>query len=124
MTDVINTLGADTSAGEGADGVLHERSRTGLSADALRRAVSDHLLYSIARPASTLTSDHYYRALALAVRDRMQQRWMATTQDWLDSPAKVTCYLSADGCRSCRADPRRHQRRCTSDSRGSFGGMV
>ena len=96
MTDVINTLGADTSASEGGAGVPHERSRTGLSADALRRAVSDHLLYSIARPASTLTADHYYRALALAVRDRMQQRWMATTQDWLDSPAKVTCYLSAE----------------------------
>ena len=73
-----------------------ERSRTGLSADALRRAVSDHLIYSIARPPATLTPDHYYRALALAVRDRMQQRWMATTQDWLDSPAKVTCYLSAE----------------------------
>ncbi len=73
-----------------------ERSRTGLSADALRRAISDHLVYSIARPAATLTPDHFYRALALAVRDRMQKRWMATTQEWLDSDAKVTCYLSAE----------------------------
>lgn len=88
MTDVVGT-----------DGYLRtgeERSRTGLSADALRRAVSDHLVYSIARPPAALTADHYYRALALAVRDRMQQRWMATTREWLDSPAKVTCYLSAE----------------------------
>ena len=38
----------------------------------------------------------HYRALSLAVRDRMQQRWMATTQDWLKLPNKVTCYLSAE----------------------------
>ncbi|MGA8327869.1 MAG: glycogen/starch/alpha-glucan phosphorylase, partial [Mycobacterium sp.] len=67
-----------------------------MSAGALRQAVSDHLEYSIARPASVLTPEHYYRALSLAVRDRMQHRWMATTQDWLELPTKVTCYLSAE----------------------------
>ncbi|MGK2882755.1 MAG: glycogen/starch/alpha-glucan phosphorylase [Mycobacterium sp.] len=67
-----------------------------MSADALRRAISDHLMYSIARPAAAVTSEHYYRALALAVRDRMQRRWMATTQDWLDLSSKVTCYFSAE----------------------------
>ncbi|MGE4364910.1 MAG: glycogen/starch/alpha-glucan phosphorylase, partial [Mycolicibacterium sp.] len=67
-----------------------------MTADALRAAVSDHLVYSIARPAAVLTPEHYYRALSLAVRDRMQKRWMATTQDWLDLSAKVTCYLSAE----------------------------
>nr|WP_158021426.1 glycogen/starch/alpha-glucan phosphorylase [Mycolicibacterium chubuense] len=67
-----------------------------MTADALRAAVSDHLLYSIARPPAVLTPEHYYRALSLAVRDRMQKRWMATTQDWLDRSAKVTCYLSAE----------------------------
>ena len=86
MTDVV-----DANAS-----VPHESSRTALSADGLRRAISDHLLCSIARPMAALTSEHYYRALALAVRDRMQQRWMATTQDWLDQPHKVTCYLSAE----------------------------
>ena len=66
-----------------------DESRTATSADALRRGISDHLLYSLARPAALLEPKHYYRALALAVRDRMQQRWMATTQDWLDQSAKV-----------------------------------
>ena len=75
MTDVVDAT----------PGAPHESSRTALSADALRRAISDHLLYSIARPSSALTSEHYYRALGLAVRDRMQLRWMATSQDWLDS---------------------------------------
>ena len=67
-----------------------------MSAGALRQAISDHLVYSIARPSTVLTPEHYYRALSLAVRDRMQQRWMATTQDWLELPNKVTCYLSAE----------------------------
>ena len=47
-------------------------------------------------PPVAVTAEHYYRALSLAVRDRMQRRWMATTQNWLDLPSKVTCYLSAE----------------------------
>src|SRR5246127_2512667 len=70
--------------------------RTGLQADALRQAILDHLRYSIGRPASVLTPAHYYRALALAVRDRVQQRWIASTQTFLDLSRKVACYLSAE----------------------------
>src|ERR1700757_4914952 len=70
--------------------------RTGLEADALRQAILDHLCYSVGRPASVLTSAHYYRALALAVRDRVQQRWIASTQTFLDLSRRVVCYLSAE----------------------------
>lgn len=70
--------------------------RTGLQADALRQAIVDHLRYSVGRPASVLTPAHYYRALALAVRDRVQQRWFASTQTFLDLGRKVVCYLSAE----------------------------
>jgi glycogen phosphorylase len=99
VTDIAQTPSTESA---GIDGVSypavaqHQHSRTGMSADALRRAISDHLMYSIGRPAAALTSEHYYTALSLAVRDRMQQRWMATTQDWLDLSNKVTCYLSAE----------------------------
>ena len=64
MTDVVQNPDhpADT----------RERSRTGLSAEALRRGIIDHLRYSIGRPAAALTPEHFYRATALAVRDRMQ----------------------------------------------------
>jgi starch phosphorylase len=74
----------------------HEHSRTGLSADALRRGVVDQLRYSIGRPAAALKPEHYYRALALAVRDRMQDNRVASTQTSLHSGSKVTCYLSAE----------------------------
>src|SRR6201987_2044850 len=79
-----------STAGDAAD------VGTGLQADALRQAILDHLRYSIGRPASVLTPAHYYRALALAVRDRVQQRWFASTQTFLDLSRKVVCYLSAE----------------------------
>ena len=59
--------------------------RTGLQADDLRQAVTDHLRYSIGRLPAVATPEHYYRALALAVRDRMQQRWTNTTQTYSGS---------------------------------------
>jgi glycogen phosphorylase len=70
--------------------------RTGLQADALQQAITDHLRYSIGRHSSAVTPAHYYRALALAVRDRVQQRWIASTQTFLDLRRKVVCYLSAE----------------------------
>ncbi len=73
-----------------------ERARTGLSSDALRRAIIDHVRYSIGRPAAALRPEHYYRALALAVRDRMQDNRVASTQTSLDLGSKLTCYLSAE----------------------------
>jgi len=89
MTDVDQT-----PSGVRAD--LNEHSRTGMGAPALQRAITDHIRYSIGRPAAALRPEHYYRALALAVRDRMQDRRVASTQTSLDLGRKVTCYLSAE----------------------------
>jgi starch phosphorylase len=89
VTDVIQTK--NSSEADSA-----EPSRTGLSADALRRDILDHLRYSIGRPAAALKPEHFYRALALSVRDRMQDNRVASTQTSLDLGKKVTCYLSAE----------------------------
>ncbi|MGD9619537.1 MAG: glycogen/starch/alpha-glucan phosphorylase [Mycolicibacterium sp.] len=78
------------------DGDACEDIRTSLSPEALRRAIEDHLKYTLGRPAALLEPQHYYHALALAVRDRMQQRWSQTTQTYLDLSKKVVCYLSAE----------------------------
>ncbi|PRI16608.1 glycogen/starch/alpha-glucan phosphorylase [Mycobacterium shigaense] len=67
-----------------------------MGAPALQRAITDHLRYSIGRPAAALRPEHYYRALALAVRDRMQDRRVVSTQTSLDLGRKVVCYLSAE----------------------------
>lgn len=87
MTDVV-PIDAQT--------VPREPSRTGLSADALKRGIVDHLRYSVGRPAAALRPEHFYRATALAVRDRMQDNRVASTQTSLDLGRKVTCYLSAE----------------------------
>ena len=88
MTDVI----PNNSAAE----ATHDHVRTGFDAEDLRQAITDHLRYSIGRPAAALKPEHYYRALALAVRDRMQDNRVASTQTSLDLGRKVTCYLSAE----------------------------
>jgi glycogen phosphorylase len=96
MTDVDQTPSDGMSATSGVRADLAEHSRTGMGAPALQRAITDHLRYSIGRPAAALRPEHYYRALALAVRDRMQDRRVASTQTSLDLGRKVTCYLSAE----------------------------
>src|SRR5271156_5180550 len=96
MTDLVHKQVGGIPTSGGTARTVPSAARTGMSPGALRQAISDHLVYSIARPSTVLTPEHYYRALSLAVRDRMQQRWMATTQDWLELPNKVTCYLSAE----------------------------
>jgi len=70
--------------------------RTAMTADGIRTAIEDHLRYSLGRPAALLEPKHYYHALALAVRDRMQKRWTETTQTYLDLSRKVAVYLSAE----------------------------
>ncbi len=103
MTDVDQTTSSEKSSEKSPEkstqpvpADLVEHSRTGMGAAALQRAIADHLRYSIGRPAAALQPEHYCRALALAVRDRMQDRRGASTQTSLDLDRKVTCYLSAE----------------------------
>ena len=96
MTDVDQNPSDGIAATGPAPADLVEHARTGMHALALQRAITDHIRYSVGRPAAALRPEHYYRALALAVRDRMQDRRVASTQTSLDLGRKVTCYLSAE----------------------------
>src|SRR5271157_4191828 len=69
---------------------------TSLSVAGLTKAVSDHLRYSVGYPPAVADAHDYYRALALAVRDRMQDHWINSTQTYFDQKSKVACYLSAE----------------------------
>jgi glycogen phosphorylase len=73
-----------------------EDVRTGTRPADLKQAVTDHLHYSLGRLPALAGPSDYYRALALSVRDRMQRRWIATTQSYLHLRQKVACYLSAE----------------------------
>ncbi len=76
--------------------LTEEEVRTGMRTPAIKQAVIDHLRYSVGRLMSVATPHDYYRALALAVRDRMQQRWMTTNQTYFDLNRKIACYMSAE----------------------------
>ena len=78
-----------------ADGDADD-DRTGRTATSLRRAIEDHIRYTLGRPFQLLEPQHYYHALSLAVRDRMQKNWTATTQTYVDLSRKVAVYLSAE----------------------------
>src|SRR5262245_26059658 len=80
----------------GAAAQSAEPARTGLSADALRRAVLDNLAYVQARLPKFATAQDWYMALACSVRDRLLARWLSTVQTYTERTVKVACYLSAE----------------------------
>jgi len=73
-----------------------DSTRTGLTADALRRAVLDNLAYLQARYPEIATPHDWYMALAYSVRDRMLARWVSTARTYVARDVKVACYLSAE----------------------------
>ena len=87
---------AETTVPVDTKGFAELEVRTGMQAAALKQAVIDHLHYSIGHPPVATKLHDYYYALALAVRDRMQHRWLNTIQTNFDLKRKIVCYLSAE----------------------------
>ncbi|MDJ0568003.1 MAG: hypothetical protein QNJ53_03050 [Pleurocapsa sp. MO_192.B19] len=75
---------------------LIEDDRTGLNIPTLRRAIADNLLYLQGKFPSIATTNDYYLALAYTIRDRLLQRWIATSQTYIQEDVRVVCYLSAE----------------------------
>jgi starch phosphorylase len=76
--------------------VGREDRRTGLSADALKRALLDKLVYGQARFPAVATRRDCFHALAQAVRDRLLQRWVQTARTYREQGSRTVCYLSAE----------------------------
>ena len=70
--------------------------RTGLGEEAIAAALADNLHYQQAVPPRYATRHDWYMALALAVRDRVLDRYLTMINGLLESPAKVVAYLSAE----------------------------
>ena len=73
-----------SSAGAWRSAPSGEFVRTGTQPETLVRAVADHLRYSLGRLPAVANARDYYCALALAVRDRMLDRWTRTTESKID----------------------------------------
>jgi glycogen phosphorylase len=76
--------------------IIVEDDRTGSHIDTLKRAIVDHLYYSQAKIPETATPNDYYMAIAYTIRDRLVQRWLSTTQNYIDQAPRQICYLSAE----------------------------
>ncbi|HEV8324380.1 MAG TPA: glycogen/starch/alpha-glucan phosphorylase [Myxococcota bacterium] len=83
-------------AGDPSTVIKVEDDRTGLSAETLARAFTDHLTFSQAKTWHTATDRDRFLALALAVRDRLVHRWIHTQQTYYRSDPKRVYYLSLE----------------------------
>jgi starch phosphorylase len=67
-----------------------------LTAASIKHDVLDHLYYSQARLPEIATRNDWYMSLALTIRDRLLDRWIATARTVMRSDVRVVSYLSAE----------------------------
>ncbi|MFL5337237.1 MAG: glycogen/starch/alpha-glucan phosphorylase [Geminicoccaceae bacterium] len=67
-----------------------------LDPEAFRQAVLAKLIYQVGKDPEHATRHDWFFALALAVRDRLVDGWMATTRDVYDRDRKRVYYLSLE----------------------------
>ena len=70
--------------------------RTALTAEALEQSFLDNLIFVQGRSLERATVNDLYMALAHAVRDRLVERWIATSTNYKKQDSRVVCYLSAE----------------------------
>lgn len=73
-----------------------EDDRTGINVETLKRAFLDNLFYIQAKFPKISSQNDYYMALAYTVRDRLLNRWLNTTQTYLEKTPRMVAYLSAE----------------------------
>ncbi|PLZ04173.1 glycogen phosphorylase [Burkholderia sp. WAC0059] len=66
------------------------------SVGALRRSLSNRLVYGVGKDAVAARPQDWLHAAALAVRDRLVARWMATTRRQYEQDVKRVYYLSME----------------------------
>lgn len=73
-----------------------EPGRRATRVDALKRAIADHLTYTLARDRSAATDRDVYMSTAWTVRDRLAERWAATQAAYDQDDARRVYYLSLE----------------------------
>ncbi|MDQ7982070.1 glycogen/starch/alpha-glucan phosphorylase [Paraburkholderia sp. SARCC-3016] len=64
--------------------------------DALRRSISNRMMYGVGKDAVTARPQDWLHAAALTVRDRLVARWMKTTREQYEQDVKRVYYLSME----------------------------
>jgi glycogen phosphorylase len=70
--------------------------RTAPGVEALAQSFLDNLLFVQGRSMERATMNDLYMALAHTVRDRLVERWISTTRNYVAQDVRVVCYLSAE----------------------------
>ncbi|MBM4358177.1 MAG: glycogen/starch/alpha-glucan phosphorylase [Deltaproteobacteria bacterium] len=73
-----------------------EDDRTSMTPEALSRAFLDHVKFTLGHTLDLSTALDRYAALALTIRDRLMDRWIATKLAYDRSDCKRVFYLSAE----------------------------
>ncbi len=68
----------------------------GMNAESLKKAFVNHMEYSLGKDQFSSTDNDCYMSLALATRDRLIERWIATQQTYYNKDAKRVYYLSLE----------------------------
>jgi glycogen phosphorylase len=78
------------------EGFLVDAGRRATRADALKRAISDHITYTLALDGSVASDRDRYMSAAWSVRDLLAERWAATQQRYAQNNVKRVYYLSLE----------------------------
>jgi starch phosphorylase len=73
-----------------------EYDRVALDVHDLMRSISNKLMYAVGKNPAAARPQDWLQATELAVRDRMVERWMKTTQQYYAQDAKRVYYLSME----------------------------
>ena len=76
--------------------ISDEVTRQGIDKESLKRSFLDHISFSLAKDKYSATKRDYYLSLALAIRDRLVERWVRTQQKYYQVDAKRVYYLSLE----------------------------
>ena len=73
-----------------------QHRNAGMSKEAIESSLGDHLIYSSSKYHTDATTHDWFQITALAVRDRLVERWMETMQRYYENDSKRTYYLSLE----------------------------
>ena len=73
-----------------------EYDRVALDVHDLMRSIANKLMYAVGKNPAAARPQDWLQATELAVRDRMVERWMKTTQEYYAQDAKRVYYLSME----------------------------
>jgi len=85
----------DTITSQAGDITTYEEHES-LTREAIRKDFENHLKYTLAKDKYTCTEYDRYFALSMAVRDRLVERWIRTSQTYYHQDVKRVYYLSME----------------------------